>query len=91
MYISKVFCKLFFTLESLYVFFSSSTKQSFTLDKTLSKIEGSLKLRYLSETRWTARAESLQAVWPSFEGIVSVLYEISIKSNIDKKKLEYKH
>jgi len=32
---SIIVCELFSTLESLYVFFSSSTKKSFTLDKTL--------------------------------------------------------
>ncbi|XP_029342231.1 zinc finger MYM-type protein 1-like [Acyrthosiphon pisum] len=82
---SIIVCDLFFTLESLYVFFSSSTKRSITLDKALSNIEGSLKLRNLSKTRWTARAESLRAVWLSFEEIVSVLHEISTKSTIDKK------
>ncbi len=56
-----------------------------SLDKTLSEIEGSLKLRNLSKTRRTARAESVRAVWLSFEGIVSVLHEISTNSSIDKK------
>lgn len=78
---SIIICEQFATLESLYVFFSSSTKRSFSLDK----IEGSLKLRNLSKTRWTARAQSLWAVWLFSEGIVSVLHEISTNSNIDKK------
>lgn len=59
---SIIVCELFTTLESLYVFFSSSTKGSCSLDKTLSEIEGSLKLRNLCKTRWTARAESVRAV-----------------------------
>ncbi|XP_050064221.1 zinc finger MYM-type protein 1-like [Aphis gossypii] len=82
---SIIVCELFTSLESLYVFFSSSTKRSCSLEKTLSEIEGSLKLRNLSKTRWTARAESVRVVWLSFEGIVSVLHEISINSSIDKK------
>lgn len=82
---SIIICEQFATLESLYVFFSSSTKRSFSLDKTLSKIEGSLKLCNLSKTRWTARTQSLWAVWLFSEGIVSVLHEISTNSNIDKK------
>jgi len=69
-------------LNTFYIFIF---KRSITLDKALSKIEGSLKLRNLSKTRWTARAESLRAVWLSFEEIVSVLHEISTKSTIDKK------
>lgn len=88
---SIIVSELFSTLESLYVFFSSSTKRSCSLDKTLSYIEGSLKLHNLSKAKCTAKAESDQAVWLFFEAIVSVLHELSTNSNIDKKKLEYKH
>lgn len=76
--------ELFNTLESLYVFFSSSTKRSSFLEKKLADIEKSLKLRNLSKTRWTARAESLRAVWISFEGISNALKEIYIDKTIDK-------
>lgn len=47
-------------LESIYVFFSASTKRSSNLMERMEKIEGSLKLRNLSKTRWTARAESIK-------------------------------
>jgi len=49
----------------------------------LVNIEGSLKLRNLSKTRWTARAESIKAVWTSFKGILQVLTDISIDKCID--------
>lgn len=49
------------------------------------EIEGSLKLRNLSKTRWTARAESLKAVYISYEIIVSVLDDLTTDKNIDQK------
>ncbi|CAI6353343.1 unnamed protein product [Macrosiphum euphorbiae] len=53
---SIIVAELFNTLESLYVFFSSSTKRGGYLQKKLLEIEGSLKLRNLSKTRWTAQS-----------------------------------
>ena len=43
----------------------------------MEKIENSLQLRNLSKTRWTARAESIEAVVASYEAILEVLKEIS--------------
>ena len=44
-----------------------------------------LQLRSLSKTRWSARAESVQAVWTSFEAIHDALLNIVGHSNIDNK------
>lgn len=76
--------ELFNTLESLYVFISSNTKRGGYLEKKLADIESSLKLRNLSKTRWTARAESLRAVRVSFQRILNALKEISLDKTIDK-------
>lgn len=82
---SIIVAELFNTLESLYVFFSSSTKRGGYLQKKLLEIEGSLKICNLSKTRWTARAESLKAVYISYEIIVSVLNDLTIDKNVDQK------
>lgn len=75
---------LFLVLEHMYVFFSSSTKRYAHLQKSLSEIENSLQLRNLSKTRWTARAESIKAVWVSFDSIVKTLEEMSTAQYFDK-------
>lgn len=73
------------TLESLYVFFSSSNKIYGLLHEKISKIENALQLRNLSKTRWTARAESVKAVWNSLEAVIESLDEInSLNKCFDK-------
>lgn len=48
-------------------------------------IEIALKLRNLSKTRWTARAEAIKSVWSSFNVIIEVLDEITnTKDKFDK-------
>ena len=41
------------------------------------------KLRNLSKTRWIARSESIQAVWVSFDVILTTLSEMSKSRNFD--------
>ncbi|KAL4118970.1 hypothetical protein QTP88_011848 [Uroleucon formosanum] len=73
------------TLESLYVFFSSSNKRYGLLHEKISKIENALQLRNLSKARWTARAESVKAVWNSLEAVIESLDEIhSLNKCFDK-------
>ena len=57
---------LFEQLEAVYVFFTSSTKRNSIISEKTKAVENALQLRNLSRTRWTARAESIQAVWVSF-------------------------
>ena len=42
-------------------------------------------LRNLSKTRWSARVESIQAVWTSFEVILDVLHTVSNKADVKTK------
>lgn len=65
-------------------FFSSSTKRYAHLHCKLTEIENSLHLRNLSKTRWTARAESLKAVWISYEIILEALLVMSSAQKLDK-------
>ena len=72
-------------MEDLYDFFSSSTKRHEVLSKYMEDVAKALKLRNLSKTRWTARAESIQAVWISYEAIVEALEEILYTKPFDAK------
>lgn len=75
---------MFDIIQELYVFFTSSTKRFQPLKDQVGEVEKSLMLRNLSKTRWSARAESVQAVWTSFEAIVAVLQHIGGNPDIDK-------
>lgn len=82
---STIIANMIDTLESLYVFFSGSSKRYGLLNIKLSEIENALQIRNLSKTRWTARAESVKAVWCSLEAIIKSLDEIcSDNKNFDK-------
>jgi len=72
----------------LYVFFLSSTKRYEPLLNKLNEIENSLKLRNLSQTRWTARTEALKSLWISYQIIIDALDNIVEEKKIDKKKLK---
>ena len=79
---STIVSSMFVVLQSLYSFFSSSTKRSEALTKAQESVEGALKLRNLSQTWWIARSESIDSVWISFESIVSLLQK-SINKELD--------
>jgi len=80
---SPIIGDLIFVLENIYVFFSSSTKRSKDLTDRMKEIEGSLQLRNLSKTRWTARAESIKSVWISLDIIIETLENIIVSNNFD--------
>jgi hypothetical protein len=82
---SSMIGDLFSNLEELYVFFPSSTKRYAHLHSKLTEIENSLHLLNLSKTRWTARAESIKAVWISYEIILEALQVMSSAQKMDKK------
>ena len=71
---SPLISKVFDTMQSIYVFFSKSTNRHAELNHAIGKIENTLKLRSLSQTRWSARPESIEAVWRSLDIIVEVLH-----------------
>ena len=79
--VSSIASELFETLQVTYSFFSGSTKRYAVLHDELQNVENSLMLRNLSLTRWTARAESLRAMWISYE----VLRKISNDDSVDAK------
>ena len=77
---------MFNTLEVLYVFVNSSTKRFSALHTRLKEIENMLLLKKIAKTRWTSRAESINAVVNSLETLIDFMEEIVSKhSNFDKK------
>lgn len=57
----------------------------------MAKIEANLKPRNISKTRWTAQAESIKAVWTSFESIVDTFeYSNSFDSSTKTKAFRLK-
>ena len=82
---SVIVTEMFEILQALYVFFTSSTKRFQPLKDEIVKVENCLMLRNQSKTRWSARAESIQAVWTSFEVILDVLHTITNKADVKTK------
>ena len=82
---SPIVSELFDTLQATYAFFAGSTKRYASLHDQLENVENALRLRNLSLTRWTARAESLQAMWISYEAVMDVLEQISTTDSVDAK------
>lgn len=80
---SPIIGELFNVLENIYVFFSFSTKRFKDLADRMKEIEGSLQLRNISKTRWTARAESIKSVWTSLNAIVETLKDITTSNKFD--------
>ena len=72
---STVVRELFNVLEELYIFFTSSTKCASSFQESIggAEVENPLQLQNLSKTRWVARAESIKAVWASYEAILESL------------------
>ena len=82
---SPIVSELFDTLQAVYAFFVGSTKRFSLLHDELEKIENALALRNLSATRWITRAESLKAMWVSYDGVLDVLRKIECSSSVDAK------
>ena len=55
------------------------------IEKSVEGVEHALKLRNLSKTRWTARAESIRALWISYEEVKESLDTIAFSSKFDDK------
>ena len=82
---SVIVREMFEILQTLYVFFTSSMKRFQPLRDQIIKVENCLMLRNLSKMRWSARAESIQAVWTSFEVILDVLHTVTNKADVKTK------
>ncbi|CAB3991910.1 zinc finger MYM-type 1-like [Paramuricea clavata] len=85
---SAVIKELFNVLEELYVFFTSSTKRVWCLQESIigAAVDNPLQLRNLSKTRWVVRAESIKAVWSTYEAILESLAILQERSKDIKTK-----
>ena len=59
---SPLIGKVFTVLGQIFVFFTNSTKRRHQLKEKSKEVENYLQLRNLSQTRWTAQPESVEAV-----------------------------
>ena len=75
---SPIVSELLETLQAMCSFFSGSTKRYAVLHNELQNVENSLMLRNLSLTRWTARAESLRAMWISYEAVIEGKFRMMV-------------
>ena len=82
---SKVIQYMFRILESLFVYYTGSTKRhdALMIKLGMSDSEGKLKLKNLSKTRWSARPESVRAVWVSFNELHDSLNDIRNNKKCD--------
>ena len=55
------------------------------IEKGVEGVEHALKLRNLSKTRWTAMAESIRALWISYEEVKESLDTSASSSKFDDK------
>ena len=59
---STLVTKVYEVIQEIYNFFTKSTKRLAKLKDKQTKIENRLNLRNLSKTRWSVRAETVEAV-----------------------------
>ncbi|CAB4036231.1 zinc finger MYM-type 1-like [Paramuricea clavata] len=82
---SPLIGKVFAVLEKIFVFFTDSPKRNQHLKEKSEEVGNYLQLRNLSKTRWTARPESVEAVWRGLEAILSALDAITKTGDPDSK------
>ena len=65
--------QFFLTLQELYNFLTKSTSRFDTLKEKIEELQEGLIMKNLSKTRWIGRAESIRAVWTSYEVKIDTL------------------
>ncbi|CAB4045720.1 zinc finger MYM-type 1-like, partial [Paramuricea clavata] len=73
---SSLIDKFFTTLQDLYNFLTKSTSRFGKLKDKIEELQEGLIMKNLSKTRWIGRAESIRAVWLSYEVLLDVLAEV---------------
>ena len=81
--------EFFTTLQDLYNFLTKSTTRFGRLKREIEVLQEGLIMKNLSKTRWIGRAESIRAVWDSYEILIDLLKNIrtSEGSDRDAKKM----
>ena len=65
--------QFFVTHQELYNFLTKSICRFDTLKEKIEELQEGLIMKNLSKTRWIGRAESIRAVWTSYEVIIDTL------------------
>ena len=68
--------QFFTTLQELYYFLTRSTTHFGKVKRKIQELQEGLIMKNLSQTQWIGRAESIRAVWQSYEILLDVLLEI---------------
>ena len=74
----------FATLQELYNYLTKSTTRFGKFMENLDKISDALMVKNLSKTRWTARAESVRAVWVSYDSLIETLSSLMEWDKLDR-------
>ena len=75
---------IFFTfVENIYTFFSASTNRWSLLAAALSNGDQTLTLKHMSDTTWSARADSTKALFSGYSSLMQVLDNI-VQNNHQK-------
>ena len=74
----------FLTLQNLYDFLTTSTSRFGKLKEKIEDFQAGLVMKNLSLTRWIGRAESIKAVWDSYEVLLNLLEELGVDMNNDR-------
>ena len=76
--------QFFTTLQGLYNFLTRSTTCFGKLKEKIEELQEGLIMKTLSITRWIGRAESIRAVWQSYEILLDILLEIQDYEESDR-------
>ena len=68
--------QFFTTLQDFYNFLTQSTTRFGNLKDKIEELQEGLTMKNLSKTRWIGRAESIRAVWLSYEILLDILSQI---------------
>ena len=76
--------EFFITFQELYNFLTKSTSRFGKLKKNIDTLQEGLIMKNLSKTRWIGRAESIKAVWASYEILIDILDDIKNSEDGDR-------
>ncbi len=84
--VAKYFSVIYLTLIFFLLLIGYLRNAEF--ESSIKEVEISLRLRNLSKTRWTARVESIRALWTSYQEVKDTLDKIKASSSFDKSTKE---
>ena len=86
--LSGFYCKYFSVIYRFLFLLLIGYLRNAEFESSIKEVEISLRLRNLSKTRWTARVESIRALWTSYQEVKDTLDKIKASSSFDKSTKE---